>query len=302
MTDRFRGIFSIAYTPFDARGDLLWDDFYNVCDWIARSGAHGLVWPVMASEFTVLSFPERVRGIKIAVEAAARRVPVVIGVHDTSKAGAVALTEVAAQAGADAVIAMPPWATKLEDRALIEDYYRAIAEVAQRPVWVQNIGGGLGSALPAEFVVRLCREIEWVQYLKEEKSPQGHSASEVIDMADEAVKGVFTGSPCYWIIPEHARGVSGCLPGSYIPDVDARIWNLLEAGAKAEARRIHTLKLVLENAMRAIPYPQAAKEVLRMRGIISAAAARGPKPVKLDKYDIADLEEALDIVRPFFVE
>ena len=67
MSERFRGIFSIAYTPFDREGNLLFDDFASVCDWVARSGAHGLVWPVMASEYTVISYPERVRGVKIAV-------------------------------------------------------------------------------------------------------------------------------------------------------------------------------------------------------------------------------------------
>ena len=60
MSQPWRGVFSIAYTPFDEKGSLLWDDFERLCDWIARSGAHGLVWPVMASEYTVISFPERV--------------------------------------------------------------------------------------------------------------------------------------------------------------------------------------------------------------------------------------------------
>ena len=223
----FRGIYSIAYTPFDLAGTFLWDDFSRVCDWIARSGAHGLVWPVMASEFTVISHRERIRAMQLAVEVVAERIPVVVGVSATSKAGAVAYSETAAQAGADAVIAMRPWATKLGDLSLYEDYYRDIAAAAQRPVFVQNIAGGLGSGLSGEYVVDLCRRIPWVQYLKEEKVPQGHSVRDVLAFGAPEVKGVFSGSPCYWVIPEHRRGVSGIMPGSYIPDVDARIWDLL---------------------------------------------------------------------------
>ncbi len=302
MPKPFRGIFSIPQSPFDELGSFLWDDFEREVDWIVRAGAHGIVWPVMASEFTVLSFPERVRSMRVAVEVVAGRVPVVIGVADVSQAGAVALSEEAAKAGADSVIAMPPWATKMTSLALIADYFRAIAHVAQRPVWVQNAGGELGSALPAKAVVQLCRDIEWVQYLKEEKSPQGHAASEVLDEHEPAVKGVFTGSGIYWVIPEHARGISGVLPGSYIPDIDAKVWDLLEAGDKAEARRIHTLKMALENAMRALPYPQVAKYILKRRGILSEAAARGPKPVPIDPYDLADIEETLALVRPFMKE
>lgn len=297
----FRGIFAIAYTPFDAQGNLLWDDFARICDWVARSGAHGLVWPVMASEFTVISYPERVRGIKMAVETVAGRVPVVVGVSDTSKSGAVALAEAAAEAGADAVIAMPPWATKFSIRELYADYYRAIADAAQRPVFVQNAAGALGSALSAEQVVALCHEIPWVQYLKEEKPPQGHSVHDVLAIGAPEVMGVFSGSPCYWVIPEHRRGVAGIMPGSYIPDIDARIWNLLEAGEEQEARRIHNIKLVLENSMRSIPYPQAAKEVLLRRGIISQAAARNTGRVDLDDVDEAEFAYALDLVSQFFV-
>ena len=185
---------------------------------------------------------------------------------------------------------------------MIEAYYRAIAEAAQRPVFVQNIGGGLGSGLSGEYVVDLCRRIPWVQYLKEEKSPQGHSVSEVIDMRDPAVKGVFSGSACYWTIPEHRRGVAGNMPGSYIPDVDAQIWNLLETGQVTEAREIHRSKLVLENSMRTLPYPQAAKEVLHRRGIISFAAARNIPPVLLDEVDRAELEYGLDQVSRYFIE
>ena len=69
MAEGFRGVFSIAQTPFDEKGGFLWDDFERQCDWIVRAGAHGLVWPVMASEYTVISYPERVQGMRIAVQA-----------------------------------------------------------------------------------------------------------------------------------------------------------------------------------------------------------------------------------------
>ena len=84
MTQPFRGIFAIAQTPFTDSGEILWDDFEVECDWIVRAGAHGFVHPVMVSEFTVLSFPERVQAMGNAVRTVAGRIPVVIGVADTS--------------------------------------------------------------------------------------------------------------------------------------------------------------------------------------------------------------------------
>ena len=129
---------------------LLWADLEREFDWIARCGAHGVVWPVNNSEQRVLAFPERVRGLDLLAQTVGGRIPTVGGVADTSKAGAVALSEAAGKAGVDAVIALPPWGAKLHSEALIEDYFRAIADAAGVPVFVQNllppIGSGLSSA------------------------------------------------------------------------------------------------------------------------------------------------------------
>lgn len=300
MEQPFRGVFAIAQTPFDEMGGFLWDDFERECDWVVRAGAHGLVWPVMASEYTVISYPERVQGMKIAVDAVAGRIPVAIGVADTSKAGAVSLATEAGKAGADAIIAMPPWATKLASHELVEDYYRALAGAAGVPVIIQNCGPPLGSSLPGKFVVELCRRIPLVQYLKEEKPPQGHSVSEVIALGGPEVKGVFSGASCNWVIPEHKRGVCGNMPACTIADVDAQIWDLLDAGKEEEARRIHNAKVVFENALRGMPGRRARKEVMVRRGVLSKAAARNLGCEDLDEVDIAELDYAMSVIEPYF--
>jgi len=296
----YRGIFAIANTPFDDAGNLLWDELDAVFDWVIRAGAHGLVWPVMASEFTSLSFSERLQGTWRAVQVAAGRVPVVIGVADTSQAGAVALAEAAAQAGADAVIAMPPWSTKLSSPSLIEAYYRAIGDACGLPIVVQNVGPPLGSALPGRTVLDLCERIPLVQYLKEEKDPKGQSLSEVLEAHSPAVRGVFSGSQCMWLIADHARGVCGCMPASHMVDVDVLIWNLLEAGNVEQARLVHRDKMVLENAVTSMRGGWlSAKEVLRRRGVISSAAIRNHGPLVIDEVDNAELDYAMSVVAPY---
>ena len=75
MTDRnWRGIFNILQTPFDESGGLLWEDFERESDFLVRTGSHGYVWPVMASEFTVLATHERIEGMKRAVLAGVRSI------------------------------------------------------------------------------------------------------------------------------------------------------------------------------------------------------------------------------------
>jgi 4-hydroxy-tetrahydrodipicolinate synthase len=300
MSTGLRGIFAIAQMPCNERGDFMWEDFERECDWTVRAGAHGLVWPVMASEYTVISFPERVQGMRLAVSTVGKRIPVVIGVADTSKAGAVALAEEAGKAGADAIIAMPPWATKLASHGLVEDFYRSLASAAGIPVIIQNCDPPLGSSLAGSYVVELCKKITLVQYLKEEKSPQAHSVSEVIDLAGPEVRGVFSGSGGLWLIPEHKRGVCGNMPANTLTDVDAQIWDLLEAGEEEEARRLHNIKLVLENVLRGIPGRRGRKEVMVRRGIFSYAASRNQGIQDMDEVDRAEFDYGYALLEPYF--
>ena len=301
MTQPFRGIYSIAQTPFSDAGDILWDDFEFECDWIVRTGAHGSVYPVMVSEFTVLSTRERVQAMDIAVQTVAGRIPVVIGVADTSTNGAAYLAEQAARAGADAVIAMPPWGTKLTSNEQIADYYRALAQAGGLPIFIQNAGPPLGSSLPGAFVVELCEKIDLVRYLKEEKSPQGQSISEVLDLAGPDTQGVFSGGNCRYLIAEYGRGVAGSMPPSHVSDLDAQVWDLLEGGQEARAREIHDAKIILENAIMGLPGGvMACKEVLVRRGVLSNSAVRGRGALRLDDHDRAALDYAMSVVEPYF--
>jgi dihydrodipicolinate synthase/N-acetylneuraminate lyase len=301
VTQSFGGIFAIAQTPFSDGGEILWDDFEVECDWIVRTGAHGFVHPVMVSEFTVLSFPERVRAMKVAARAVSGRIPVVIGVADTSADGAARLAEEAAKAGADAVIAMPPWGAKLASEDLIEGYYRALADAGGLPIFVQNAGPPLGSSLPGAFVVELCEKIDLVQYLKEEKPPQGQSLSEVLRLRGEGTRGVFSGGNCRYLIAEYGRGVAGSMPPAHVADLDAQVWDLLEAGEEDRAREIHNAKLILENAIVGLPGGvMACKEVLVRRGAISNSAVRGQGALRLDDHDRAALDYAMGLVAPYF--
>lgn len=299
MSKQFRGYYAIAMTPFNENGDLLWDDLQRECDWTARAGAHGLVWPVNDSEYTVISFPERIQGMKLVVEAIAGRIPVVIGAADTSKAGAVVLAEEAGKAGADAIIAMPPWHTKMAANPMIEDYYRAIADAAGVPVFIQNLGWTVGSNLSSQFVVELCRKIPLVQYVKEERDPHGDRVSEVIALAGEKVKGVFTGGTQLGLITGHRRGAAGNMAASYVPEIDAKIWNLMEAGDEASARRIQDALAVLEKATRATPGGIGRKEILVRRGIFTCNARRNAGSRKLDKEYLSELEYGLSAVAPY---
>jgi 4-hydroxy-tetrahydrodipicolinate synthase len=302
-----RGYYPIALTPFDQAGHILWSDLEGECDLIARSGAHGLVWPVNDSECTLLSFPERVEGFRRVVDAIGGRIPVVLGVADTSAAGAVALAEKAANAGASAVIAMPPWDVKLGLLAQIEGYYQAIADAAGVPVVVQNLGAPRGSDLSSRFIADLCERIPLVQYVKEERMPQADCLSELLSLDCPDLKGVFSGGWTLTLVAAQRRGCAGVMRGSSVPEVGARIWHLMAQGLEDEARQIEDLYVVLDRAKLAVQTLQGAKELLVMRGIFASSAMRcktsprNTSPRRLDEGLLHELRRGLDLLALYLI-
>jgi 4-hydroxy-tetrahydrodipicolinate synthase len=300
MRDTLRGFYAIAMTPFDEMGDLLWDDLEREFDWIARSGAQGLVWPVNDSEQRVLAFSERVQGLELLAQTVGGRIPVVGGVADTSKAGAVTLAKVAGKAGVDAVIALPPWAAKLHSEALIEDYFRALADAAGVPVFVQNLLPPVGSGLSSALIVKLAQAIPLVQYVKEERDPHGPCVSEVVSLAGPELKGVFTGGHLLGLVNGHLRGAAGNIASGEVPDVHGQIWDWMEAGQETEARKLQDLVAVFRRCVRTIPGQGGRKRALVRRGVFSSDALRNTGRPPLDDVFEAELDHALDLLRPYF--
>ena len=98
MTQRFRGVYTIPVTPFDAAGEVDGDGLQRVVDWCVRAGGHGIVAPVNASEGPALTDEERELVTRLVVEATAGRVPVVIGVSGVSQQASVTYTRWAREA------------------------------------------------------------------------------------------------------------------------------------------------------------------------------------------------------------
>jgi len=299
MSDTLRGFYAIALTPFDEMGNLIWKDLEREFDWIARCGAHGVVWPVNNSEQRVLTPWERAQGFEVAVNAIGGRIPFVAGVADTSKAGAVTLAEAAGTIGADAVIALPPWGAKLHSEALIEDYFRAVAEAAGLPVFLQNLLPPIGSGLSSQLVVELSERIPLVQYVKEERDPHGKYVSEVISMAGPELKGVFTGGHLLGLVNGHLRGAAGNIASCELSDVYAQIWERMDAGDVDGARALQDLEAVFYRCMRTLPSVGAPKRVLVRRGVFGSDALRNTGRPAIDDIFEAELDHALEALAPY---
>lgn len=263
-----------------------------------EAGGHGVVTPVNASEFAFLTDMERQQVVDIAVGEVSGAVPVVAGVTGTCTEHALIFARHARMAGADAVIAMPPYVYRAAPEQ-ITDYYAALAHEAQLPVFVQNHMPPLGGAMSPAVVTRLVRDIDGVDYIKEECSPPGQYMSEEIELAGAALKGVMGGMGGRYLLEEYRRGACGTMPACEITDVHGQLWNRLENGDTAGAERIFTAMLPLLN-LESMHGGAIYKEVLHRRGVIASAKVRRPGRPELDEHDQSSLDAALEQLEPYF--
>jgi dihydrodipicolinate synthase/N-acetylneuraminate lyase len=295
---QMRGVYTIPVTPFDRDGALDEAQLRRCVEFCVHAGAHGLVAPVNASEFASLTDAERMRVAAVVIETVGRRRPVVIGVSGTSARHAATFARDARRIGADAVIAMPPYVRKAVGEEIVE-YFRVVAGAAELPVFIQNYQPPVGTPLNAAFLARIVREVDGVEYVKEETLPAGHVITEVLRQAGPRLRGVMGGMAGRFLLDEHRRGICGTMPACEVTDVHVQLWDSLEAGDDKRARAIYQRLLPLLT-IEWLYGASVYKEVLRRRGVIQSTVTRDAGLHRLDEFDHKELDAVLADVGELF--
>lgn len=288
---RFRGVYTIPVTPFHEDGSIDDASLRRCIEFCIECGAHGVVLPVNASEFFTLSDSERIRVVKTGVEVTSGAVPVVAGVTGVSPQHAIEIALAAQDAGANALMALPP-SSRTPSPAGMEEYYGALGEAVDLPVFLQNHDPPAGTRIPLDVTVRLLNEVGTIRYVKEETMPPGQAMTAVFNAAGEACEGIMGGMGGRYLLDEYRRGACGTMPGCHVTDVHVALWNALERGDEAEATRIYGRMaplLLFEVAFGVAVY----KQVLHLRGVIASPAMRIPARRALDRLDRAELDRLL---------
>jgi 4-hydroxy-tetrahydrodipicolinate synthase len=150
MSEPFHGVLPALITPFTEDGRAI--DTGAIAANVERliaGGVGGLVPGGSTGEFTTLSHAERRELIEATVAAAAGRVPVVAGTGALSTRETVELSVHAEQAGAAAVMIVPPFYDALSWRELLA-HYTAVADAIAIPIMYYNLPSASGVTLTAE--------------------------------------------------------------------------------------------------------------------------------------------------------
>ncbi|MEE2887081.1 MAG: 4-hydroxy-tetrahydrodipicolinate synthase [Planctomycetota bacterium] len=149
----FTGNIVALVTPL-RNGSLDTGAFTSLIERVIAGGASGIVPCGTTGESPTLTHQEHDDAIRLAVETAAGRVPVVAGTGSNSTAEATRLTKAAARSGADAVLSVSPYYNKPTQAGLVA-HFRTVAEASDLPVVLYDIPSRCGVRLELETTIAL---------------------------------------------------------------------------------------------------------------------------------------------------
>jgi len=144
-------------TPFHPDGSVDYPTLRQLIDWHIAEGTDCIGVVGTTGESPTVSVEEHCEIIRVAVEQAARRVPIMAGCGANSTAEAIELAQFARKVGADCQLQVVPYYNKPTQEGQYQ-HFKAIAEATgDLPVILYNVPGRTVADMALETVLRLAQ-------------------------------------------------------------------------------------------------------------------------------------------------
>ncbi|MAT14939.1 MAG: dihydrodipicolinate synthase family protein [Planctomyces sp.] len=286
-----RDVLPILHTPFTDKDEIDRDSLQREIDFCFETGARG-VCSAMVSEILRLTPREREELTIMMVVAAQGRGPVIASVSAESTKEALYYGAVAARAGCTAIMAIPPINNAMPEAALWE-YYTALADQIDLPLFVQDASSYVGQEIPMSFYVRLLDQYGPDKILfKPEAAPLGPKLSRFHELTGGRAK-VFDGSGGLLMIDCWRRGLTGTMPGCDMLAGIVALWNALLAGNEERAYQLYfpiCALATLQMQAGLDGFLAIEKYLLHKQGIFATTNRRKPYSWELDDPTRAEVD------------
>ncbi|HEV3277891.1 MAG TPA: 4-hydroxy-tetrahydrodipicolinate synthase [Terriglobia bacterium] len=284
-----RGCGTALITPFRRDGAVDVEALRRLVQFQLREGIHFLVPCGTTGETPTLEHDEYLEVIRVVVEEAQGRVPVVPGVTGNYTAKVAALAREVAALGVQAILSAAPYYNKPTQEGLYQ-HFKTIAGGVHLPLVLYNVPGRTSSNIEPATVARLAG-IPNIVGIKEASG----SITQQMDVLAQAPAGfrVLSGDDAF-TFPLMALGGVGIISvaSNEIPGRMSRLAQLMLDGKLAEARRLHfeLLPLMQVNFIESSPIP--VKAALAMMGMVEEVYRLPLVPLKAENR--AKLEKVLE--------
>ncbi len=143
-------------TPMFDDGQVDYDGLRALIDWQIAEGTDCIGVVGTTGESPTVSVEEHCEIIRVAVQHAAGRVPIMAGCGANATAEAIELSRYAQQVGADCTLQVAPYYNKPSQEGMYR-HFRAIAEAVDMPHVLYNVPGRTVADLQHDTVLRLAQ-------------------------------------------------------------------------------------------------------------------------------------------------
>src|SRR5579872_1938771 len=273
----YRGVFPVAPTIFNDRGELDLDGQRRCIDFMIDAGSNGICILANFSEQFVLTDAEREQVMEAVLKHVAGRVPVIVTTTHFSSSICAARSRQAQQAGAAMVMIMPPYhgATFRVPEKGIFDFYRVVSDAIEIPIMIQDAPVA-GTPLSVDLLARMARDIPHISYFKIEVPMAAAKLRDLIAAGGDSIEGPWDGEEAITLMADLDAGATGAMTGGGYPDGIRQIMDPFFAGRRDEARRAYERWLPLINYENRQCGLCACKVLMREGGVIASDAVRHP--------------------------
>lgn len=285
---QWRGVFPALTTKFTAADAIDWSAMEKHLEFQLDAGVHGLVILGSLGENATLSAEEKLEMVRFFGRAGRRGRPLVAGVAESSTRDAKAFARAAEEAGADALMLLPPM-RYAPDRRETHAYLNDVAAASGLPVMLYNNPVAYGTDLCPEDFARLADNPRF-EAIKE-SAADTRRLPEIRRLAG-ARFALFCGVDdlafeCF------SLGAVGWVAGlvTAFPRETVTLWELCQQGRWDAARELYEWFLPLLHLDNGPKFVQQIKLVEALMGV-GSAKVRAPR-LQLAEAEAARVEKIL---------
>ncbi len=151
----FSGSIPALVTPFRG-GDFSERDYRDLVEWQIAEGSSGLVPCGTTGEAATMPAGEHFEVVRVCVDQAKGRVPVIAGAGSNDTAVAIANVRAAREVGADAVLMVPPYYNRPSQEGIFR-HFEAVQAACELPIILYNVPGRTVTDIQPATMARIAK-------------------------------------------------------------------------------------------------------------------------------------------------
>ncbi|MFI4911522.1 MAG: dihydrodipicolinate synthase family protein [Sedimentisphaeraceae bacterium JB056] len=272
-TEKLKGIIPPMITPLLDRNTLDVEGLEKLVEHILGGGVHGLFLLGTTGEAPSLSYKLRYELIEKATAFIGSRVPVLVGISDTSFTESVNVAKKAADCGADAVVLAPPYYFTAGQPELVE-YVEHLCQELPLPMYLYNMPGCTKINLEPDTVAELSK-LDKIVGLKDSSGNLTYFNTVKTLLADRDDFSLLVG-PEELLAQSVLLGADGGVNGgaNIFPSLYVELYKASVAGDLAKVRELHAKVMQISTTIYRVgkygsSFMKSVKCVLKLKGICS---------------------------------